>query len=96
MKATYTNDDIAQELRASVQHSGAMCRVKRLEYDFVARTGILFMMALNCTDMLGCIALFKAVDPEVRRIRTVAGIDGDTEYRLVAGSWRSYPHHIDR
>jgi hypothetical protein len=81
---------------SGVQRDDVMCRVARLEYDFVARTGCLHLPAQNCVDMTGCIALFTAIDADVRHIRTVRGrLAGgtveDTCYRRPEGGpWYSY------
>jgi hypothetical protein len=54
--------------------------VERLEYDFRHATGFLYMPKGCCTDMGGCIALFEAIDPKVRVIRTFANDVADTVY----------------
>ena len=67
------------------------CYVEKLEYDFVRRTGKLFMGENSCTDMGGCIRLFKQIDQDVRLIETIrSGPQPDTTYRLVAGKWQAY------
>jgi hypothetical protein len=48
------------------------CDVRRLEYDFETRTGILHLGSGSCTDMSGCIKLFKGIDPEVLAIHTLS------------------------
>ena len=70
-------------------HSDLGCYVQRLEYDFVTRTGTLIMCEISCTDMGGCIDLFKRIDPKVVHIRTIAGSEPDTEYRLMYGRWHA-------
>lgn len=74
-----------------VQRDDVMCRVQRLEYDFEARTGYLYLPPHNCVDMTGCIDLFTALDPDVQHIRTMAGRREDTGYlRGADGEWHSY------
>jgi hypothetical protein len=63
------------------------CGVRRLEYDFTSREGVLFMGEEHCTNMSTCIRLFEGIDPQVGRIRTIAGDREDTEYRLSGGEW---------
>ena len=41
------------------------------EYDFTSR-----MNDGSSYDMMGCIDLFKKIDPAVKHIRTIAGIKG--------------------
>ena len=69
------------------------CYVDRLEYDFQRRAGKLFMGENSCTDMSGCIGLFKKIDPGVELIETIASPSHprrDTTYRLVDGKWQAY------
>lgn len=51
------------------------CRVERIAYDIKTRTGYIDLPEGSCTDMGGAIALFEAIDPEVRTIYA-----GDTAY----------------
>lgn len=57
------------------------CEVTGLSYDFEERRGILRMPQYNACDMMGCISLFAAIDPDVERIDTFAGDKKDTCYR---------------
>jgi hypothetical protein len=69
------------------------CYVEKLEYDFQRRAGKLFMGENSCTDMDGCIRLFKRIDPDVELIETIASPSSprrDTTYRRVAGKWKAY------
>ena len=52
------------------------------EYDFTSRTGTLFVNDGSSCDMMGCIDLFKKIDPAVKHIRTIAGSKEDTGYTL--------------
>ena len=49
------------------------CFVRRLDYDFVLREGVLWMGHGSCTDMSGCIRLFLAIDFDVQFIVTMGG-----------------------
>jgi hypothetical protein len=64
-----------------------MCYVERLDYCFASRQGTLYVREGNCTDMLGCIALFQAIDQRVRRIQTASGTRPDAAYILDGGEW---------
>ena len=69
-------------------HNDLYCFVRRVEYDFELRTGTLYMGDNSCTDMAGCIKLFKAIDPSVQLILTFAGMKPDTAYhRIGKGDW---------
>lgn len=70
-------------------------RANVLTYDFDLETGWLFMPEDCCTDMAGCIALFKAIDPKVWRIITYAGTNRDTVYRLTKDQWAVEPPSFD-
>ena len=66
------------------------CRVRRLEYDFTTRTGLLVMNDHDCTDMSGCIKVFEGIDPEVKIIRTTqASGRRDTIYLKLANGLES-------
>lgn len=65
------------------------CFVQKLTYDFKEKTGQLLLEDGSCTDMSGCIKLFKAIDPEVVGILTISGGRRDTGYVLVDGEWQS-------
>jgi hypothetical protein len=45
--------------------------LNRLDYDFRARKGRLYMPPHSTCDMKGCLDLFLCIDPEVRRIETI-------------------------
>lgn len=72
-----------------VFHDNLHCLVQRLEYDFARRAGVLYLADHNCTDMRGCIDLFKAIDPRVKDIVTIAGKRRDTSYRLIGEKWQA-------
>ncbi|MFS8051602.1 hypothetical protein QD357_02130 [Rhizobium sp. BR 317] len=74
-----------------IYHPELQCAVFGLSYDFVTREGILNMDESNASDMTGCIALFKRIDPKVQAIQTVAGTTNDTSYRLVGKAWTAIP-----
>jgi len=65
------------------------CFVKTLNYDFKTRVGQLFLEDRSCTDMSGCIGLFKKIDPDVRAIQTIAGKRRDTYYAIIDGEWQA-------
>jgi hypothetical protein len=65
------------------------CFVRGLAYDFQTRTGKLVMGDQSCTDMSACMALFKAIDPNVQCIGTFAGDKPDTLYRLRNDEWEA-------
>lgn len=76
------------------------CYVVSLEYSFQTRTGTLVMKEGSCTNMTGCIALFRRIDPDVRAIATQSGADIDTSYhRDNDGRWVAVTHtrkHLER
>lgn len=76
-----------------------MCFVVALVYDFRRRTGRLDMIAGNCCDYNGCIAIFEGIDPEVATIMTYAGGEPDTIYRKEGKEWIAFfpapPKRID-
>ena len=65
------------------------CFVQKLTYDFKEKVGQLMMEDGSCTDMSGCIKLFKAIDPGVVGILTIAGGRRDTGYVLINGEWQA-------
>jgi len=66
------------------------CFVQKLTYDFKTRIGVLVLEDNSCTDMSGCIQLFKKIDPSVEAIQTIAGNRKDTTYRLVDEKWQAF------
>lgn len=76
----------------TVFRDDVQCFVTTLAYDFKTRTGTLHLEEGSCTDMHGCIELFKRIDSSVVRIQSLAGGNGrrDTEYRLEDGGWQSF------
>lgn len=76
-----------------MDHPTLMCDVASLTYEFNTRTGTLVMGDGDCCDMRGCIAVFQAIDPDVRQINTFSGRKRDTEYSLLrSGEWKATPH----
>lgn len=72
----------------AVQRDDVMCEVSSIAYDFDKRSGKLVMAEDQCADMAGCIRLFKAIDPDVQLIKTLAGTKPDTIYKLLStGEW---------
>jgi len=67
------------------------CELTGLAYDFVKKSGDLFMGPGSCTDMMGCIRIFQQIDPEVKFIQTWRCGDTekvpDTSYRKVREQW---------
>jgi hypothetical protein len=63
--------------------------VLRLEYDFTARIGRVYMPAYCCGDMSGTIALFKRIDPGCHQVDTFAGARTDVCYQLIDGKWEA-------
>jgi hypothetical protein len=47
------------------------------------------MPGLSCTDMSGCINLFRSIDPDVRRIVTMSDDEDWTIYDKVREQWRA-------
>lgn len=74
-------------------HEGLCCYVERIVYDYMTRTGRIYMGGeYSCTDMSGAIALFELLDQQVRLIETITS-DGqpDTRYVRVSGkAWEAY------
>jgi hypothetical protein len=70
--------------------SALCCSVRSVAYDFESRKGRLDMLPGCCCDMGGCILLFRAIDPEARRLETYAGDLRDTVYeRDNQDRWRA-------
>ena len=65
------------------------CFVRSLAYDFRLRSGTLILEDGSCTSMVGCIALFKKIDPNVEVILTVAGGRRDFAYGIIDGEWQA-------
>lgn len=64
------------------------CDVREIAHHFDGHTGILHMAPGNNCDMEACIEVFKAIDPEVKLIITIAGGQMDTIYKRTAdGTW---------
>jgi hypothetical protein len=63
--------------------------VDSLEYNFNTGVGRLYMPHRCCTDMDGCIRLFTAIDPNVKIIRTLSGLEWDTVYERHGDSWKA-------
>jgi hypothetical protein len=71
--------------------SDIQCEPRQLVYDFEERVGTLKLAPGHCTDMSGCIKLFKAIDPDVLSICTTSDNRKDTVYaRDAAGEWRAF------
>lgn len=66
-----------------------VCSPLTLSYDFRTRTGTLMLEDGHCCDMRGCIDMFKAIDPAVKRIDTYSGSEPDTSYHLGASGWHT-------
>jgi hypothetical protein len=67
------------------------CEIVGLQYDFKAKTGLLYMGENSCCDMGGCLDLFKAIDKGVRIILTYSGSAQDTSYyKLNDKEWSAY------
>ena len=75
------NDDL--------HHVELMCKVDKLEYDYAARVGKLYVPALNCTDMKGAIQVFEAIDQDVISIQVFADNVPDMLYFFNGGKWQS-------
>jgi hypothetical protein len=69
-----------------VHRSDLQTSVRRLDYDFETRCGVLHMGAICCTDMNGCIRLFQRIDPQVRTIYTFSVSIEDTAYYRKEGT----------
>ena len=69
------------------------CDLVSLSYDFATRTGLLTMGEGQNCNMVGCIALFRRIDPDVRLVNTYAGQEQDTSYlRERDGRWTAITH----
>lgn len=73
-----------------IYRDDVQCFVRELRYDFGQRMGHLMLEDGSCTDMGGCIELFKKIDPEVQAIATYAGGKRDTGYWLKDGKWEAH------
>lgn len=68
------------------------CTPYEVHYDFEKRHGVLIMGQRNCSDMTGCINLFRGIDPKVKFIQTYADKELDTGYiRRDNGKWSAMP-----
>ena len=67
-----------------------MTSVNEIRYDFVHRTGTVYMPHENCTDMDGTIRFFERIDPgAVKRIVTFCGGVQDVSYARIHGDeWK--------
>lgn len=65
------------------------CYVHRVEYDFDAMVGKLWMPEGSNCDMHGCTTMFDAIDPYAERIETYAGIFPDTVYVKNGKKWEA-------
>lgn len=68
-------------------HSDFQCFVRGITYDFESHVGQVHMTDGSCTDMSGCIKVFKRIDTDVVTIRTFSGEKPDTVYFLRDGLW---------
>jgi hypothetical protein len=66
--------------RGNPWHEGLACLVRSLSFDFANKRGELHLPPNCCCDMSGCIAVFQAIDPEVKEVQTFAGKEPDTRY----------------
>lgn len=69
------------------------CWLRGLYHDFDQGIGHLIMGERSCTDMMGCIEIFMAIDPRVAAIVTwqkrKAGLVRDTIYQYHGGQWHA-------
>ena len=70
-------------------HPELQCRPISIIYDFEERLGVIVIADGECTDMTGCCAMFKRIDPNVRQIQTVAGEELDTVYTRTDTGWEA-------
>ena len=63
--------------------------VDGLEYNFNTGVGRLYMPRGCCTDMDGCVRLFTVIDPNVKMIRTLSGLEWDTVYERCGERWEA-------
>jgi len=66
-----------------------MCEVERMEVDYLNKTGRLWMPALQCCDMSGCIRWFHSIDDRVHKIETFSGGAPDTKYKRAGDEWQA-------
>jgi hypothetical protein len=66
-----------------------MLRRDKVSYDFRERCGRLDIEGGDCCDMSGCIAFFKAIDPDVQTIDTFSGSERDTGYVKRSWGWQA-------
>jgi hypothetical protein len=78
-----------EETDGLIFDDGVQCFVVKLEYDFKSKAGVLHLEDHSCTDMRGCIDLFKKIDPRVTSIQTIAGKRRDTWYVRIADEWQA-------
>jgi hypothetical protein len=72
-------------------HPELQCFVAQIRYDFAEKYGSVVIDDSGCTDMGGCIAFFKRIDPAVRFIQTYSNNRVDTAYRRNAvDQWEAF------
>jgi hypothetical protein len=77
-------------------HPKLRCTVRRLNYDFTAGIGEIYLAEGACTDFSRCIEFFSQIDPEVRSIDTYSGDKPDVSYIQIAGEWGIEDHSARR
>jgi hypothetical protein len=79
-----TGTTMTIEAKSSPFHKEMQTCVASVLYDWEIRSGTVVVDSDCCVDMTGTIAFFQRIDPQVRRIFTFAGADGETRERDVA------------
>ena len=66
------------------------CLPNSLTYDFNSHTGKLYIKERGCCDMVGCIRVFKSIDPLATKILTYSGGKKDVSYQKDNMKWKAY------
>jgi hypothetical protein len=83
-----TNPELASYICGfSGEYVNLGCTIHGLKYDYVLRTGHLYIGRGECCDMASCIRLFMFLWPHVNSIETWAKDRKDTQYHRIRGKW---------
>lgn len=63
------------------------CYAVGVAYDFIEKTGQLYIEDGGCCDMSGCIEMFTRIDSGAVLIETFSGGIRDTSYRKTRNEW---------
>lgn len=77
-----------------MRHLGT--RALFINYDYETKYGQLTVPAGTCTDLWGCIELFKKLDPDVEKILVISGRLVDLRYVKQGSNWEAQvPEYVE-